>query len=1680
MRPGSETPGSSSSACSEPIERIAFGIFSPEEIRAVSVKQIVNPTTLDQLERPVPGGLYDPAMGPIDKHSCCMTCGLHAFHCPGHLGHIELSHPFYNPAFFMHMFRTLKACCLYCHHFRLSEDAKNSIIASFEALEKRTQTLGLHAKDMPLEQEKRDLISTFFRTTSKKCENCGMTNPTLRQEARERIFRLPLSGVALLLETQRGVRVSDVIGRYKSSLGVSLPSGSDQSDDDSGNHSSSTGRSSSTTSGSDSDNDGPDDGHEEPTTRRAASRRKSRGTDGKSGNSEEGETEADPADVIDSLEEVASLGGSKSAGAMSGGRSDAQMSDQLSSSSSKPIFMTSMEVSAHMQLLLENERKVLSRIFPAGPTDSLFFMEVLAVPSNKFRPIQVLGSGKFENPQNSYFSRIIRNVLSLRELSEDRKLMLDTLIDTQKALNALYDARSADSSGRAPPGIRQLLEKKQGMFRQHMMGKRVNFAARSVINPDPNLSTSEIGVPLYFATKLTYPTPVTEWNVKELQQAVVNGPFKHPGANYVEDSRGAMIDLAHKTDEQREALSKTLLLGSKVLRHLKNNDILIVNRQPSLHKPSMMCHRARVLHSDHKVIRMHYANCNTYNADFDGDEMNLHFPQSEPARAEAYEIAANDHQYVVPTSGRPIRGLIQDHVGSGVLLTKRDTFFTRSEVQQLVFASLSGSVLQQDPHQQRHVHHRIRMVPPCIRKPRELWTGKQVISIILISMFRDARQRSLLNLHEKAKVSAAEWGTQAQEESIVIIRQGELLTGVLDKAAFGASEFGLIHAVYECYGAAAAAELLTVLGKLFTLFLQYHGYTCGVDDLLLSPACEARRKELLSVAERDCIRVSTGNVGRPGKELDALVKRTLTQTTSALIKELRMAKSFPHNFMSLMTVSGAKGGMVNQSQISCLLGQQEFEGRRVTATASGKTLPSFLVDDPSARAGGFISQRFLTGIKPQEYFFHCMAGRDGLIDTAVKTSRSGYLQRCLVKHLEGLSIKYDRTVRDQDGSVVQFLYGEDGIDTMKTRYLFNKSDFLQLNRKVLSEQWNAEESLRVLSMSSLEPDQRIQGVHLNAASPRFLSSLATAGAQGKGHADGIDIQALELLKFAKCLVEPGDNVGLLAAQSVGEPSTQMTLNTFHFAGVDAAHVTVGIPRLRELLMTGSCKTPMTSVAMPASLSLDLGLSGEEVALAHSRIPYAEIVERIDVADRLFCSTETAVQGSRGHISALNGNGLASRRWRIFRLECLLFEEYHRGEQWAEKMVEGFVSVLCRLYDKEVRSSKAAAAFSATAEEGEFAGAKKKELSADALPVDGEGNGARGGSSDEEDDADGESDGSERGDSSDDSDDQDDDDSMEDEEQQDEHEEQQEVGRHQNLSESESEDEGNAIDSPMHHKTKLAETAVLLEKQKQKRALSEASFQQLRQELVDKMKAKYQFIHSISVVGAQGSTETRPALCVELLLDQHSRAALRRQVAQTRATVGRKVPLMGSMLEEALRKSYYYSSFGIGGGSNVKRVTFQPAASGSSEGNLVMEGNSFALFWQLFVDYPEAVNRLTCNDVGAILRTYGVEAARRSIQNELVHVFDAYGIPVDVRHLGLIADYMTQDGGYRPFNRIGIVSNTSPFGKMTFETSMKFLTDACLAGDWDSMEGPSARIVAGQPVKSGTGCCDLLVPLAADH
>lgn len=425
---------------------------------------------------------------------------------------------------------------------------------------------------------------------------------------------------------------------------------------------------------------------------------------------------------------------------------------------------------------------------------------------------------------------------------------------------------------------------------------------------------------------------------------------------------------------------------------------------------------------------------------------------------------------------------------------------------------------------------------------------------------------------------------------------GELLCGVLDKSAFGASDYGLVHSVYELYGADVAGRLLGILSRLFTKFLQHRAFTCRVDDLTLTPEGNAKRRELLqkgaNLGTEGAIENFPSLSTTPPEErlsklsdlledvlrddskmagLDMTVKGKLARLTKSIADACMphgLLRQFPHNHMQAMTLSGAKGSAVNAQQISCALGQQELEGRRVPVMVSGKTLPSFKPFETKAIAGGYVASRFLTGVKPQEFFFHCMAGREGLIDTAVKTSRSGYLQRCLIKHLEGLRVHYDNTVRGSDASIYQFHYGGDALDVTKQKHLY-QFEFMARNEVSFVNRYRPRELLGI--MNDKDAVKYMEGIlkeirktshtdqepTISVYNPsRFLGSTSEKFAQNveeyvrknphkllKSKDDhGLPIKRRKPLlsskrfrllmnvKYMCSLVDPGEAVGLLASQ----------------------------------------------------------------------------------------------------------------------------------------------------------------------------------------------------------------------------------------------------------------------------------------------------------------------------------------------------------------------------------------------------------------------------------------------------------------------------------------------------------------------------------------------------------------------
>lgn len=1451
-------------------------------------------------------------------------------------------------------------------------------------------------------------------------------------------------------------------------------------------------------------------------------------------------------------------------------------------------YLTPSSTAEHITALWENEGFFLQCLFSSMATDNTFspdmlFLDFVVVPPSRYRPVNRLADRMYTNGQTVNLQAVLKDVSTIKKLlaimaeeqtvtpdddpeieggtkpaqSIDRAFLAaihgqsltDKLyhawVTLQIHVNIVFDSDMDKVTNDKYPGIRQLLEKKQGLFRKNMMGKRVDYAARSVICPDMYINTNEIGIPMVFATKLTYPQPVTMWNVQELRQAVINGPTVHPGASMVVAEDGSSTILTNVLS-QREAVAKQLLtpstgtqkLAAKIVyRHVKNGDILLLNRQPTLHRPSIQAHKARVLPGE-KVLRLHYANCKAYNADFDGDEMNAHFPQSELGRAEAYTIACTDEQYLVPKDGTPLAGLIQDHMVSGASMTIRGCFFTRDQYMELVYRGLTDKT------------GRVKTLPPAIMKPCKLWSGKQVVSTLLINVIPD--DYIPLNLTGKAKIGQKAWVKETPRpvpgfdsdsmcESQVIIRNGELLCGVLDKAHYGSSSFGLVHCCYELYGGETSGKLLTSLARLFTAYLQlYRGFTMGVEDILVRPYADAIRRKIVDrsslcggKAIRDAFNLPPIASDKEAKDkwedaflskdqrdfsmVDLKFKDEVNQLNNEINKvcmPLGLHRHFPENNLQMMVQSGAKGSTVNTMQISCLLGQIELEGRRPPLMPSGKSLPCFQPYDFSPRSGGFVTGRFLTGIKPSEFYFHCMAGREGLVDTAVKTSRSGYLQRCVIKHLEGLVVQYDLTVRDSDGSVVQFLYGEDGLDVPKTQFLQPKQfPFIADNYEVIrklkrldevlckmdSEQANRySQSIRKWRAKHPNPSQWLGAFLLysqkkmEAYKERFpaeaheygrtqaidslienwysldpkvknkykkrgsvlpdpcLSVLRPDlyfGSVSETFQDKVDqyvwqqdtqnscsyeqskvpsesLRTLLQLKWQRALCDPGDAVGLLAAQSIGEPSTQMTLNTFHFAGRGEMNVTLGIPRLREILLTASSniKTPMMSVpVLPTKKAMK---KVKKLKKKLTRVCLAEVMHKLDVEETF-------------HVEE------SSKKFNIYKIkfhflpyEFYCQEKCLRPEQILHFMETRFFNIMLeaikrkssRLFSyRDVTSRKASRKDQDQDGEGEQAmETEENQEVEDPEIVDAEADEGDADASDakrkkkQEEEVDYESEEEEEEDHS------------ENEEEQDE----------------EKKKDGEESDDSLPPVEDDPSSSSLKSPPKKKRNQTNLSNDVLAENRINN-------VLSINYVIDDYSYDTEKSLWCEIKL----------KLAPMKIHFD-----VSSLLSSLARNVVIHETKGI-----IRCLLNETTnQNGEKEHMLNTEGiNLHEMF-----TYSDSLNlkRLYTNDVHAMANTYGIEAALKVVQKEIKDVFAVYGIEVDPRHLSLVADYMCFEGTYRALNRYGIQSSSSPLQQMTFETSYKFLKDATLAGAKDELKSPSACLVVGKVVKGGTGLFDLKQPM----
>ncbi|KAK7398588.1 DNA-directed RNA polymerase III subunit C1 (rpo31) [Neonectria punicea] len=896
------------------------------------------------------------------------------------------------------------------------------------------------------------------------------------------------------------------------------------------------------------------------------------------------------------------------------------------------------ELEKHLRKAMEdlNPLKVLKLFKTIGPTDcellgldptegrpEMFIWQFLPAPPVCIRPSVAQENASNEDDITTKLADIVW-VSGMIRSALQKGSPLQTIMEqweylqTQIAMyvNSDIPGLQQPGFGKAVRGFCQRLKGKQGRFRGNLSGKRVDFSGRTVISPDPNLGIDQVAVPQLVAKTLTYPERVQRHNIDKLRKCVINGPDIWPGAQQVlKKDDGGEYKISLKFGN-KHLVARELTFGDVVERHLEDNDIVLFNRQPSLHKLSIMSHLVKV--RPWRTFRLNECVCGPYNADFDGDEMNLHVPQTEEARTEAINLMGVKHNLLTPKNGEPIIAATQDFITAAFLLSNKDRFFDRK-----TFAYICMHMLDsQTP---------LDLPPPAIVVPVALWTGKQIFNV----MMRPNKQSPVMvNLDAKCRSFQAQPGQcpdMDPNDGWLVVRNSEVMCGQMDKSTVGSGKKdSIFYVILRDFGPDEAVVTMNRLARLCARHLTNRGFSIGVGDVCPTRSLEAETTNLVSVAYKQCDDlIELFKLGKLEKAPGCNMEQTLENSISGILSKVRQQAGqycidtlSRHNTPLIMAKSGSKGSDINVAQMIALVGQQIIGGQRVPDGFQDRSLPHFHKNARQPPSKGFVKNSFFAGLEPTEFLFHAISGREGLVDTAVKTAETGYMSRRLMKSLEDLSTQYDNTVRTSTGTVVQFQFGADNLDPLDMEGSAGPVQFQRAWTHAETLTWDNNESsltpseIRALCDSMLEGERKRfprRGLLRNEAldyedgsdyaideheSGRnflreigsFVDELASklskvqkvAGFQSNGmirstaqdHADRtakVSATALRMFirlclkKYIKAHVEPGHAVGAVGAQSIGEPGTQMTLKTFHFAGVAGMSITQGVPRIKEII-----------------------------------------------------------------------------------------------------------------------------------------------------------------------------------------------------------------------------------------------------------------------------------------------------------------------------------------------------------------------------------------------------------------------------------------------------------------------------------------------------------------------------------
>tara|TARA_B110000971_G_C20039904_1_gene517321 strand:- start:5422 stop:9918 length:4497 start_codon:yes stop_codon:yes gene_type:complete len=892
--------------------------------------------------------------------------------------------------------------------------------------------------------------------------------------------------------------------------------------------------------------------------------------------------------------------------------------------------------------------------------------QVMSIPPPAVRPsIKHDSQQRSEDDLSHILVNIIKSNKTLQEkiqnnapanVIDDWATVLQYYVATQVDNKIPGVASVAQRSGRPLKSIKDRLNGKGGRMRGNLMAKRVDFSARSVITADPNLSIKELGIPLKIAKNITKPVRVNKMNRAFLSKLVRNGPDVWPGAKILEKDNGESVTLRYFMDRDSIMLEE----GDIVHRHMMDGDPVLFNRQPTLHRMSMMCHMAKIMMKG-DTFRMNVADTKPYNADFDGDEMNLHMPQDLESESELRNLAAVPYQIISPANNSSIIGIFQDSMLGCYQISRENIYFTPRQAMNLLmmFDGVDEKELLRNADSEKGI------------------SSFDILSQIMYPL--------TLKYKTKSFKDDSDFNTS---NAVIEIHNGKYIRGQMDKGVLGGGTKGLLHRICNDFGNMASAKFIDDLQNVVTEYMNTTSFSVGISDLISDQSTNdaiiqvitQKKADVKNLIEQTQIGIFENKTGKTNnEEFETQVNNILNQATSESGTIGLNSLSKDNRFVT-MVKAGSKGSDLNISFMISCLGQQNVDGKRIPYGFEHRTLPHYTKYDDSPGARGFVESSYINGLSPQELFFHAMGGRVGLIDTAVKTSTTGYIQRRLIKGLEDLMVSYDMTVRNNKNKIVQFKYGDDNIDTTKVEsqilpivsmstqdiyaHFIITEDLTQARTSHMDKISNNKALANILVPNVFEryqkqlPELRDHTLKYTKFMIDMRDKIIKHVFRGKGDVTvncpvaflyiinniqgqcnisanslvditlleafqlidhcytnlekihyspptvlfktlfyyylspkdllvvkRFNLKALQLLldtitiSYKRAIVAPGEMVGMIAGQSIGEVSTQMTLNTFHFAGVASkSNVTRGVPRIEEILsLSSEPKNPSLTV-----------------------------------------------------------------------------------------------------------------------------------------------------------------------------------------------------------------------------------------------------------------------------------------------------------------------------------------------------------------------------------------------------------------------------------------------------------------------------------------------------------------------